>query len=325
MKKTAKTKAEATPIGLVGLGLMGQGIASCLLAYGFRVVAYNRTASRAEESLGHISDSLEEMVQRGLVKAGDVRGWRGRYELVRTLEQLAPCGFIIETVREDLELKRRIYDELEAAVGARAVISSNTSSIPVTILQHGRRRPERFIGMHWGEPVQVMRYLEIIPGKHTAPRAVRLAQKIGKVCKKEPTILKQDIRGFLSNRMMYAMMREACHLVEEGIADLTEVDRSFRNDIGWWATIAGPFRWMDLTGISAYAAVMEDLFPQLCNSSEVPAMMKAIVEDGAEGVASRKGFYKYNKKSAEAWSEAWVDFTYDLRKLVEKYEERVKL
>ncbi len=313
------------PVGLIGLGLMGQGIATCLLAYGFRVIAYNRTASRAEESLDHIEESLREMARRGLVPRAAVRGWRRRYQLVRSVAELAPCPFIVETVKEDLALKRQIYDELEDAVSLRAVISSNTSSIPITILQHGRKRPGRFVGAHWGEPVQVMRYLEITPGKQTAPRAVRMAKQIGEACGKEPTVLKQDIRGFLSNRMMYAMMREAFHLVEQGVADLADVDRSFRNDIGWWATLAGPFRWMDLTGIPAYGAVMKDLFPQLCNSEEVPKLMKEALARGAEGVSNRKGFYKYDKATAEEWERAWVDFTYDLRKLVEKYEKRVRL
>jgi 3-hydroxybutyryl-CoA dehydrogenase len=154
---------------------------------------------------------------------------------------------------------------------------------------------------------------------------VQAAKLLGEQCGKEPTILKTDIRGFLSNRMMYAMMREACFLVEKGIADLEDVDRSFRNDIGWWATIAGPFRWMDLTGIPGYATVMEDLFPELCNSSELPKLMKLVVEDGAQGVSNQLGFYEYDERTAREWQEVWVDFVYDLRALVEKYETRVRL
>jgi 3-hydroxybutyryl-CoA dehydrogenase len=179
--------------------------------------------------------------------------------------------------------------------------------------------------MHWGEPVEVMRYLEIIPGKFSSPSAVQSAKQIGERCGKEPTILKTDIRGFLSNRMMYAMMREACYLVEKGIADLEDVDRSFRNDVGWWATIAGPFRWMDLTGIQGYATVMEDLFPELCNTSELPEMMRSVVEKGAQGISNQSGFYEYDENTAKEWGEVWTDFVYDLRALVEKYEKRVKL
>jgi 3-hydroxybutyryl-CoA dehydrogenase len=313
--------ATARPVtGLVGLGLMGRGIASCLLAHGYEVIAYNRTASRAQESLPHIGEALAEMVRRKLVTRERIRDWKKRFRLVQSLQDLAPAGFLVETVKEDLDLKRRIYDELEAAVSPRAIIASNTSSLPITLLQQGRKHPERFIGVHWGEPAQIMRYLEVIPGDHTSPRTLRLAKKLGESCGKEPTLLKQDIRGFLSNRMMYAMLREACYLVESGIADVETVDRSFRNDMGWWALLAGPFRWMDLTGIPAYAAVMEGLLPQLSNQTDVPCMMREMVASGATGVGNTKGFYKYTKGSAHRWEKAWVEFTYEMRKLAEKYD-----
>ena len=312
-------------VGLIGLGLMGRGIAACLLAHGLEVVAYNRTARRAKEAERHIARTLAELVAKRVVPRARVRGWRRRWTPVRTLAALAPCGFIIETVKEDLALKRRIYDELESVVSPRTVVASNTSSFPATLLQKGRRHPERFIVMHWAEPAAVTRYLEIVRGAKTGARAARLAREIGICCGKEPTVLNFDVRGFISNRLMYAKMREACHLVESGVADVVTVDRSFRNDIGWWATLAGPFRWMDLTGIPAYATVMKGLFPELCNSKKLPAMMKRIVARGAQGIANRKGFYRYTRASAKAWERAWVDFTFDVRRLVEKYEKRVPL
>jgi len=311
-------------VGLVGLGLMGQGIATCLLAHGFHVVAYSRSRRREQESLEHIAASLREMVRRKVIRANAVRNWRQRYRYTDALNDLRGCGFVVESVREDLVLKREIFAQLEEIVAPSAVIASNTSSLPISTLQEGRKHPGRFIGAHWAEPVQVMRYLEIIPGAQTTSRAIRAAQRLGEACGKEPTRLKQDIRGFLSNRLMYAMMREAFHLVEHGVASIEDVDRSFRNDIGWWATLAGPFRWMDLTGIPAYAAVMEGLLPELCNAREVPALMKEALARGAQGVANRKGFYTYNPQSARRWEQAWVEFTYDLRALVEKYNRRVR-
>jgi len=199
------------PIGLIGLGLMGRGIASCLLAQGLEVIAFNRTASRARQSLHHIDEALQELVRRKVVRRDRIRDWKKRSHPAGALGGLKPCRFVIESVKEDLALKRRIYDELEAAVSPRAVIASNTSSLPITLLQTGRRHPGRFIGMHWGEPAQIMRYLEIIPGRHTSLRTLRLTRKLGEICGKEPTLLRQDIQGFLSNRMMYAMIREACY------------------------------------------------------------------------------------------------------------------
>lgn len=318
-------KQEFGPVGLAGLGLLGRGIATCLLSNGFEVVAYNRTARRGREALAHIGHALDEMVTRKLIPRARARGWQDRFKPERSLDALSPCPFVIESVKEDLELKRQVFGEIESAVAPGAVIASNTSSYPIGLLQKGRRNPERYIGMHWAEPAELTRYLEVVPGEKTSKETARLAVQLGELCGKEPTLLNFDVRGFISNRLMYAMLREACHLVELGVADLETVDRSFRNDIGWWATIAGPFRWMDLTGIPAYATVAEGLFPKLSNSRKLPKLMRDMVESGALGISNARGFYKYDKRSAKEWEKVWVDFTYDLRKTVEKYEKRVKL
>lgn len=316
-----KQDAGETRIGVVGLGLMGRGIAACLLANGFRVVGYSRSAETRAESKPHIDRALGELAKRGIVKRSAVSGWRRRFQLAAAVPELGRCDFVIESVKEDLALKREIFAELERSLGPRAIIASNTSSLPISVLQAGRKRPERIIGMHWGEPAQLLRYLEIIPGRETSRGTRRRTEALAIACGKEPTVLKEDVRGFLSNRMMYAMIREAFHLVESGIADLETVDRSFRNDIGWWALLAGPFRWMDLTGIPAYEMVMEGLLPKLSNATKVPKLMRAKVASGAKGIANARGFYPYTKASARAWERKWVDFTYDIRRLADKYGE----
>src|SRR5450759_4631444 len=167
------------PVGLIGLGLMGRGIASCLLSHGLEVIAYNRTAARARASIGYIQTALDELTRRRIVPRAGVKNWRDRFRLVRSLEELAAARFVIESVKEDLELKRQIYSEVESAVAPDAVIASNTSSLPISILQAGRAHPDRFIGMHWGEPAQIMRYLEIIPGARTSPQAIDLTRRLG--------------------------------------------------------------------------------------------------------------------------------------------------
>jgi len=314
--------ARLEPVGLIGLGLMGRGIASCLLAHGLEVVAYNRTAKRARASVSHIEESLQELVRRKLVPRSRIRNWRDRFRLAGSIAELAPCSFVIESVKEDLDLKRQIYEQLESALRENVVIASNTSSLPISVLQSARKCPARFIGMHWGEPAQIMRYLEVIPGGETSSHTIELTMRLGELCGKEPTLLRKDIQGFISNRMMYAMIREACYLVESGIADIETVDRSFRNDIGYWATLAGPFRWMDLTGIPAYAAVMEGLLPKLCNTSDVPKIMREMVAGGAKGIGNAQGFYPYTKAGARRWEKAWADFTYEIRKLADQYDSR---
>ena len=121
---------------------------------------------------------------------------------------------------------------------------------------------------------------------------------------------------------MYAMIREAFYLVENGYATAADVDRSVRNDMGWWITMAGPFRYMDLTGIPAYAAVMRDLVPELCCETQVPKLMQTVVDSGARGVANAKGFYSYTPAQAKRWEKRFLAFSYDIRALALKYRER---
>jgi 3-hydroxybutyryl-CoA dehydrogenase len=311
-------KTGINTIGIIGLGLMGQGIASCLIRYGFHVIAYSRTASREQETLVHIKDSFGRLLARNIITETEIEGWEGRFRFVNALEKMGDCQFVIETVGESLELKKKIYNTIESVVENDVIIATNTSGIPISMLQEGLNIKERFIGMHWAEPAEITKYLEISPGVGTVDYAIEVGRQIGTRCNKEPTILNYDLPGLISNRMMYAMMREAIHLVESGVADIETIDRSFRNDIGWWATICGPFRWMDLTGLPIYAKVMEGLFPELSNNEELPDLMKEKVSSGTK-------FYDYKGNQEAEWEDAWMDFAHDINEITDKYNERVKL
>ena len=313
-----KKNKEINTIGIIGLGLMGQGIASCFIRYGFNVIAYSRTTAREQETLTHISGSFRKLIDRNIISESETDGWKERFKYVDSVEKMGDCQFVIETVGESLELKRDIYKTIESVVEKDVVIATNTSGISISLLQKELANKERFIGMHWGEPAEITRYLEISRAEDTADYAVEIGRSIGERCGKQPTVLNYDIAGLISNRMMYAMMREAMHLVEIGVADIETVDRSFRHDIGWWATIAGPFRWMDLTGLPIYAKVMEGLFPKLCNTDKVPELIK-------EKVASKSKFYDYHDNEENEWEEIWTDFTYDISEVVKKYEKKINL
>ena len=313
------------PVGLVGFGLMGQGIATCLLSRGFSVRVYDSDRRTYGRGQANIDGALGELVRRRLLKAAARKDWRSRLECVGSFDDFAPCRLVIESVPENLELKQQLFRELEAVVSPRAILASNTSSLPISLLQSKLERPARFVGMHWGVPTQLVPFFEVIPGKRTSPATVAKARDFGIACGKDPIVLREDIRGFIGNRLMYAMMREACFLVESGVADIETVDRAFRHDIGWWSLLAGPFRWMDLTGIPAYAAVMEGLFPKLSNSRSTPEVMEAALRKGLEGISNRKGFYRYDKRSVARWRKSWLEFAYDVKGLADKYEKLNKV
>jgi 3-hydroxybutyryl-CoA dehydrogenase len=165
------------------------------------------------------------------------------------------------------------------------------------------KHPERLVVMHWAEPAHATQFMELAGNERTTPAALFAAASLAKSVGKDPCVLNRDIEGLIANRLGYAMYREAFHLLEMGVADIETIDRAFRNSIGVWAAVAGPFRWMDLTGVAAYARVMQRLWPTLSNATEVPREMRDLVAAGAHGITSRRGFYGYTDDEARRWDD----------------------
>jgi 3-hydroxybutyryl-CoA dehydrogenase len=169
------------------------------------------------------------------------------------------------------------------------------------------------------EPSHTTRFLEVICGDVSNKDKGRYLYDLAHHWEKEPTLLLKDIRGFICNRLMYAMYREAFNLVEGGYASVEDVDRTCRNTAGYWMTLVGVFRWMDLTGVAAYHNVMKDLFPTLSNKTEVPKLIDDIVKAGGKGVANAHGFYEYTPEEAKLWEKTYTEFSYEIRKLALRY------
>jgi 3-hydroxybutyryl-CoA dehydrogenase len=306
------------PVATVGLGLMGTSIATCLLASGHAVTSLTKELDKETEVRTKVHEFLQELVTEGIVKE-DPQQILARFIITDDVTALKDHTVVIESIIENTTEKKLLYQQLETILAADAIIGSNTSAIPVTLLQKDLKHPERLLGIHWAEPAHITRFMEVICGDQTeirfAERIISLAEGWGK----EPSLLKKDIRGFITNRIMYAMLREAFHLVDKGYAAIEDVDRSLRNDLGYWITFAGPFRFMDLTGIPAYFTVMKDLFPELDNATTPPDFMEKLVAAGAKGVSNAHGFYPYTKETAAEWDKRFIEFSYDIRKLAEKY------
>src|SRR4051794_7666077 len=311
---------ETTTIGVAGLGLLGRGIAACLLSHGFRVVAFDRSEESWPEARRHIAGAIDDLVRRGGVPASLRDEGGGRYVEAGAGEVLAPCDFVIESIYEDLDAKQTLFEEIEAVVAPAAPIASNTSALPISRLQEGRRYPGRFIGMHWAQPCHLTRFLEIIRGEQTDDATADAAMGLARRAGKDPSLVRKDVEGFIVNRIGYAMFREAFWLLENGVADVETIDRSFRNALSVWANIAGPFRWMDLTGIPAYAAVMERLWPKLSCATEVPALMRELVEGGAKGISNGRGFYSYTPEESERWERRLIENVWASRAAIDAAE-----
>jgi 3-hydroxybutyryl-CoA dehydrogenase len=316
-----KLAPENVHVGVVGLGLMGTSIAACLLAAGHQVAGVEQDRGRCKSARNRVRTLLTASRKEGLL-SGEPQKLAQQFVADAAYAPLERCQLVIESATEDLRIKRDVIRNVEEVVSSNAVVGTNTSGLPVTALQKGARHPERILGIHWAEPAHITRFMEIICGDQTslsyAKHVVTLARRWGK----EPSLLRKDVRGFITNRIMYAMLREAFYLVESGYATVEDVDRSLRNDLGYWITFAGPFRFMDLTGIPAYAAVMKGLFPELNCSTAVPKLMRKVVASGAHGVSNAKGFYHYTPAEALRWEKRFLKFSYEIRRLAQRYPEQ---
>jgi len=312
------TTAANMPVGVVGLGLMGCSITTCLLMAGHPVVAVAPVPQDLEHAQRRISEHWRRSMEEGLIRAS-AEDWRSRLMITEDYDALRECRIVIECTLEDLAIKQSVYRKIEAVIGAEAILTSNTSAIPISLLQSQVRHPERFFGLHWAEPSHTTRFLEIICGQQSRMELGEYLYEVAQGWGKEPTLVRKDIRGFITNRLMYAMYREAFFLVENGYATVEDVDRACRNNAGYWMTLVGVFRWMDLTGVAAYHTVMKDLFPTLNNSTEVPALIDGIVKSGGRGVANGKGFYTYTEEEARQWEKTFTQFSYEIRRLALKY------
>src|SRR5690606_33689765 len=278
-------------IGTVGLGLMGSSIAACILAAGHPVVSLESSSDKRNEADTRIRQLLEQLYREQLIDEKPDNILR-RFRITDNINDLSEHNVVIEAVTENMTIKKELFRNLESILPSQAIIGSNTSAIPVSLLQEGLNHPERLLGIHWAEPAHITRFMEIICGQQTDVRYAQRIYVLAESWGKEPSLIKKDIRGFITNRIMYAMMREAFFLVENGYASIEDVDRSVRNDLGYWITLAGPFRFMDLTGIPAYLTVMEDLFPELNKADTAPQLIQDIVAAGGKGVSNAHGFYK---------------------------------
>ena len=318
----SKINTGEIPVAVVGLGLMGCSITTCLLMAGHSVVAIAPISDDLKHAATRISNHLRHSKEQELITE-DPSAFMNNLVITMDYAQLKPCKLVIECTIENQEIKQSVYEKIEAVIDNDALLASNTSAIPISILQKLTKHPERFFGLHWAEPSHTTRFLEIICGELSDIKKGEYLYELSHEWSKEPTLVRKDIRGFISNRLMYAMYREAFSLVENGYATVEDIDRACRNNAGYWMTLVGVFGWMDLTGVPAYHTVLKDLFPTLCNSTEIPKLIDDIVKNGGRGVANGKGFYNYTAEESKMMEDTYTEFSFDIRKLANKYNKKL--
>jgi 3-hydroxybutyryl-CoA dehydrogenase len=306
------------PVGIIGLGMMGSSIAVCMLIAGHPVTGVELVEDALEGAKTRIKNHFKLAEEKGLLE-GPPEDYLKKLTISSDLSTLKDSRLVLESIKEDINIKKEVFEKVDAIVANDAFITSNTSAIPISDLQVFVSNPERFFGLHWMEPAFTTRFLEVICGEKSDLKKAQFLYDLGELWQKETVLLKKDIPGFIANRLMYAMYREAMHLVDEDYASVEDVDRACRNVAGYFIPMMGVFRWMDFTGIASYHKVMKDLFPTLNNADAPGKLMNKIVNEGGRGIFNGKGFYEYTEEEKEIWQKLYNDFSFEIRDLTLKY------
>jgi 3-hydroxybutyryl-CoA dehydrogenase len=289
-------------ITVVGIGAMGHGMAQVCATAGFNVVLLYRRPESLEAALAKIRNNLDLLVASRLLTPDDAEATLGRLSGIGTLAEAArDADLVLESLPEDLELKQRVYAELDALCPARTILASNTSSFRITDLAAVTRRPDRVCGVHWVAPPYVVPVIEVIAGRHTAPETIAIAKDFVRRVGKVPVVAK-DVPGFVLVRLANALYNEAMALVEQGIASPQDVDNAYRLGSGLLGALLGPLRQADLAvNKHTTANVLAYLYRETGETKfKPPPILEEQIAAGRLGLAWGKGWHDYAGLDPEA-------------------------
>ena len=282
-----------TTLGIVGAGTMGAGIAQLAILSGFQVLLYDAVGAALSRGQSRIAQGLSRAVGKGLVQADDAEAALRRLSAITKLTEVRGAGFIIEAAPEDLSLKQRLFTELDALADPGAILATNTSSLSVTAIAGVTRRPERVVGMHFFNPVPMMRLVEVVASQRTEPAVVEetvaLARRLGKT-----PVRAKDTPGFIVNRVARHFSLEALRILGEGRIGHDQIDRVMK---GAGRFRMGPFELMDLIGIDVNFAVSRSVFEAFFHDPRFrpDPIQQRMVESGLLGRKTGRGFYEYQE------------------------------
>ena len=280
-------------IGVVGAGTMGNGIAQALAVAGRDVVMMDVGDAQVTRGLDTIGASLDRLIKKDKMSAADKAAAMARISTATSTSALADCDLVIEAATEKVDLKLRIFAELDSVVKPEAILASNTSSISITRLAAGTKRPSQVIGMHFFNPVPVMALVELINGLQTSAATYAAVEELAKSIGKSPIKVKNS-PGFVVNRMLCPMINEAVFVLGEGLATAAEIDEAMK--LGCNHPI-GPLALCDLIGLDVELAVMQVLYEGTKDPKYRPApLLVEMLEAGYLGRKSGKGFFDYPAK-----------------------------
>ena len=280
-------------MAVIGGGTMGNGIAHVFAQNGHDVTLIDVKAEFAERALRTIEGNLMRQVKKEAISEADAKATLGRLKTATDLKAAAGSALVVEAVFESFPVKKEIFTELDAACGPEAVLATNTSSISVTKIGATTKRADKVIGMHFMNPVPVMKLVEIICGQATSPATLEFVTKTSQELGKIPVTV-QDYPGFISNRVLMPMINEAVYCLMEGVAERDAIDSVMKLGM---AHPMGPLTLADFIGLDICLDIMNVLYEGFGDSKYRPCpLLKRMVDAGYLGRKSGRGFYEYEQK-----------------------------
>ena len=281
---------EIKRVGIIGAGQMGSGIAQVCAGAGLDVLLNDRDPNRLERGLTSIDQGLARLVSKGTIEEGESRETRARIQAAHGFADLGPCDLVIEAATENEATKREIFSTLCASLRPDAIVATNTSSISITRLAAATDRPERFIGIHFMNPVPVMQLVELIRGIATEDSTYESAKvfiaKLGKI-----STMSEDFPAFIVNRILLPMINEAIYTLYEGVGSVESIDTAMKLGANH---PMGPLQLADFIGLDTCLSVMQVLYEGLADSKYRPCpLLVKYVEAGWLGRKAKRGFYDY--------------------------------
>jgi 3-hydroxybutyryl-CoA dehydrogenase len=280
-------------VGVLGCGLMGAGIAEVAARAGFETVVREVSEEVVEKGLGKLRGSLDKAVERGKLDAGERDKAWGRLHGVVDLGGLADCDLVVEAIVENLDEKRRTFTALDGVVKEGALFASNTSSLTITQIAMATRRPDRFVGLHFFNPVPVMKLVEVVRTLLTSQEAYEAAIEVVRAFGKEP-VTARDNSGFLVNRLLVPYLLDAVRAYEEGVGSIEDIDKAMQLGCGY---PMGPFTLLDFVGLDTTYYIANIMFDEYREKRFAPPpLLKQMVLAGRLGRKSGRGFYEHPRK-----------------------------
>jgi len=280
---------------------MGPGIALTFALGGLSVTVLSRTAGGADEAVRKARSLAGVLGENGLITpdeadhAVELLTGSSHFESV-----VGAAGLVVESTPESLAFKQELFQRLDRLAPQDAVLASNTSGLSITAIAARCTRPERVLTMHFWNPAHLIPLVEIVQGDRTSVEVVERVRLFLVQCGKIPVVVRKDRPGQLGNRLQMALMREAVHIVGEGIASAEDVDSVIRNGLGIRMPAYGTLEHMDITGVDLGASVMDYVTPDLYNDARAPESVREMVRRGDLGAKTGKGFYDWSVKNADS-------------------------